>query len=334
MEWSNTACLGLGFAKAQFTEKRALDTNTSRHIFLKEDAKWDSGLRLPASFEIVNETCESTVEVTCQEFTCGSQGPSEVTARLVGGSGATDGQWPSVGVLYQKKTKTTCTATIISPRWLLSSYNCLHSKDKSLSADGWVAFGGGSMFDTDKPETQTRFVSEIVAHPQVKFNRFLFSNDIALVGLKEPFTLTRYVGAICLPEKEIEPRQICVTAGWGYTSPGEANFKQYLQYLPVPTIDLEECNSTNHYSGFVTENEICAGFTDAEKTPCYNDEGAPLMCMSEGGVWELQGVLSYHSNCGRGYHPSIYSSVSAVRNWLEKTVGSRFERKSTFNIRR
>lgn len=49
----------------------------------------------------------------------------------------------------------------------------------------------------------------------------------------------------------------------------EINFSQYLHYLPVPTIDLAECNSTKHYSGLVSKHEICAGFTDAEKTPCY-----------------------------------------------------------------
>lgn len=49
----------------------------------------------------------------------------------------------------------------------------------------------------------------------------------------------------------------------------EINYSQYLHYLPVPTIDLAECNSTKHYGGFVSRHEICAGFTDAEKTPCY-----------------------------------------------------------------
>lgn len=60
----------------------------------------------------------------------------------------------------------------------------------------------------------------MIPHPQAIYNRFHYDNDIVLVGLKEPLTFTQYVGAICLPEKEIEPRQICVTAGWGYTSPG------------------------------------------------------------------------------------------------------------------
>nr|CAD7408682.1 unnamed protein product [Timema poppensis] len=169
---------------------------------------------------------------------CGTHSLAEgVTARLAGGDRSNNGQWPSVALLYHTGYKTRCTASIISPRWLLSSYNCIkHS--------------------------------------------------------------------------------------------------QYLHYLPIPTIDLNECNSTKHYSGFVTEDDICAGFTDVDKSPCYNDEGSPLMCISDNGMWELQGVLAHHSNCGRGYHPSIFSSVSAVRSWVETTIGSRFERKSPFNVRR
>jgi hypothetical protein len=94
------------------------------------------------------------------------------------------------------------------------------NRDKTLTAENWVAFGGGSMFETDKPETQITEVRSITAYPQVKYNQFLYNNDIALIELNQPLTFTRNVGAICLPEKEIEPRQLCVTAGWGYTSPG------------------------------------------------------------------------------------------------------------------
>lgn len=49
----------------------------------------------------------------------------------------------------------------------------------------------------------------------------------------------------------------------------EMNLQQYLQYLPVPTIDTELCNSSKHYNGHIDNDKICAGFTDAEKTPCY-----------------------------------------------------------------
>ncbi|XP_033607737.1 uncharacterized protein LOC111865478 isoform X2 [Cryptotermes secundus] len=340
--WSDLACQSLGYSKAIFTENPPVSDSVSEYYALKpgnavplRGASSQLTSSLQKSGNESSCTSGTVVEVSCQEFTCGSHGLADgVAARLVGGDGATNGQWPSVALLYHTRHKSSCTASIISPKWLLSSYSCLHLRDKMLTADSWVAFGGGSMFETDKPETQIREVQSIIPYPQVKYNQFLYNNDIALIELSQPLMFTRYVGAICLPEKEIEPRQLCVTAGWGYTSPGEINFSQYLHYLPVPTIDLRDCNSTKHYAGFITQDEICAGFTDAEKSPCYNDEGAPLMCVSEGGVWELQGVLSYHSNCGQGYHPSIFSSITAVRGWVEKTVGSRFERKSTFNVRR
>lgn len=49
----------------------------------------------------------------------------------------------------------------------------------------------------------------------------------------------------------------------------DKNIKQQLQYLPVPTMSLAECNSTDHYAGFITQDKICAGYNPAEKSLCY-----------------------------------------------------------------
>lgn len=67
----------------------------------------------------------------------------------------------------------------------------------------------------------------------------------------------------------LQPRQLCVTAGWGFPVNGEVDLQQYLKFLPVPTYDSEECNATSHYAGFITKHNICAGFTDTDKGPCY-----------------------------------------------------------------
>lgn len=75
------------------------------------------------------------------------------------------------------------------------------------------------MFDKN-PDTQMRTVRTIVPYPQVKYNQLLYTHDIALVELQNPLQLTNKVGAICLPEKDIESQQICVTAGWGFSNPG------------------------------------------------------------------------------------------------------------------
>jgi secreted trypsin-like serine protease len=167
---------------------------------------------------------------------------------------------------------------------------------------------------------------------------------VVLVELAKPLTMTRNVSAMCLPDKDIEPRQLCVIAGWGVSKPGgylllvrtfycvlivrmfaESNKNQYLHYLPVPIIDSQECNSTKHYNGLMSKDKICAGYTDSEKTPCYNDEGAPLMCFSDSaGTWELQGVLSHHDNCARSKHPAIYTSINEkMRKWVINTIGQK-----------
>lgn len=37
----------------------------------------------------------------------------------------------------------------------------------------------------------------------------------------------------------------------------------------MPTIEQDECNSTRHYNGLIKDQHICAGYTDADKSPCY-----------------------------------------------------------------
>ena len=58
-------------------------------------------------------------------------------------------------------------------------------------------------------------------------------------------------------------------AGWGFSVNGEVDLQKYLNFLPLPTLDSEKCNATSHYAGFITKDNICAGFTDTNKGPCY-----------------------------------------------------------------
>lgn len=47
---------------------------------------------------------------------------------------------------------------------------------------------------------------------------------------------------------------------------------------------------------------------------CYNDRS---------GSWTLQGILSYHGNCGRRPQPAVYSGMSReLLHWIVSTVGN------------
>ena len=39
-----------------------------------------------------------------------------------------DAQWPSVAYLYNKKTQSSCTVSILNSRWLITSYRCMLEK--------------------------------------------------------------------------------------------------------------------------------------------------------------------------------------------------------------
>jgi len=62
------------------------------------------------------------------------------------------------------------------------------------------------------------------------------------------------------------------------------------------------------------------------------------MCVKEEeGAWKLHGMLSYHSSCGRGPKPSIFSNIMTVKKWIEQTTGTDYahiERQSTSSVQR
>ena len=80
--------------------------------------------------------------------------------------------------------------------------------------------------NSSSTSSQLQLVEAIIPHPRREFVNELTAHDIALVRLKSPMLLAGSLGisssaAICLPEKSLEPRQLCVTAGGGIATGGE-----------------------------------------------------------------------------------------------------------------
>lgn len=146
--------------------------------------------------EKTDAACDSIVAVTCQEYcnyfllqsicmhdlwrceflACGSEAHSSTdvrSARIIGGSSATENQWPSVALLHNKKNNTFCTASIVSPIWALASYLCVtgvSGRVSSIRSEDWMLYTGGTEFfvPTDNPNKQVTEVERIVLHPQVR----------------------------------------------------------------------------------------------------------------------------------------------------------------------
>lgn len=67
-------------------------------------------------------------------------------------------------------------------------------------SNGWQLFTGENLLKAHP-------VRNIIPYPQVKYNQFLYNNDIALVELEKPLSFSRNVSAICLPK---HPIQVCI----------------------------------------------------------------------------------------------------------------------------
>jgi len=61
----------------------------------------------------------------------------------------------------------------------------------------WQLFTAGNML---KGHT----VKNIVPYPQVKYDQFLYNNNIALIELREPLVFSKNVSAVCLPKQPIQ----------------------------------------------------------------------------------------------------------------------------------
>ena len=109
-----------------------------------------------------------------------------------------------------------------------------------------------------------------------------------------------------------------------------------LQFVSKPIVSAQTCNRL--HSDPITEDMICAGFTQGGADACIGDSGGPLVLISdvknsvdnggsssggssgiasEGAV--LVGVVSWGVKCADIY-PGVYSKVAHSRDWVDEAL--------------
>ncbi|KAG1657534.1 Transmembrane protease serine 3 [Nymphon striatum] len=232
--------------------------------------------------------------------------------RTFGGNPAQDGQWPSVAMIKSQLNESiVCTASILSRKWALTAASCLEKIN--LDPKSWMFQAG-----LNDPEIA---VDKILINPE-KEDGDLVQNDLAMVELTQFIGASSQAHVICNAHVPLEDRQLCVTASWTRNADsGEL----VLKYLPVPVVQMSECNDTKFYDGQMSENMVCAGFTDRPRTTCEGDEGAPLMCINSSELWILHGTLlkdNVRSGCGSTSFPSVYTNIYESQHWITEILSN------------
>ncbi|XP_077116723.1 transmembrane protease serine 11G-like [Ranitomeya variabilis] len=244
-------------------------------------------------------------------YDCGVGGPS-VTSRIVGGEPASMGSWPWQASLHLNGIHK-CGASLISRTWLLTAAHCF---DNDNSADMWTVVLGTI---SSKPEFGFKLKQIIIYEP---YTSETHQNDIALLELSDPVNYNPNTRSVCLPSRSenFADDKSCYVTGWGALV-SEGPPSPTLQQAEVKIINSNLCGSQQMYGNVIDPSMICAGYVEGGIDACQGDSGGPLVTTQNNGKWTLIGIVSFGYGCALRNKPGVYSSVTYLRNWINKHSG-------------
>uniref|UniRef100_A0A8D0W4S5 pancreatic elastase II n=1 Tax=Sus scrofa TaxID=9823 RepID=A0A8D0W4S5_PIG len=222
-------------------------------------------------------------------LSCGLPANLPQLPRVVGGEDARPNSWPwQVSLQYDSsgQWRHTCGGTLVDQSWVLTAAHCISS-----SRTYRVVLGRHSL-STNEPGSLAVKVSKLVVHQDWNSNQLSKGNDIALLKLASPVSLTDKIQLGCLPAAgTILPNNyVCYVTGWGRLQSSPQILCSPSQNPPVP-----------HNSGLP-----------------QGDSGGPLNCQGANGQWQVHGIVSFGSSLGCNYYhkPSVFTRVSNYIDWI------------------
>lgn len=253
----------------------------------------------------------------------GAQDPApepkpERSTRIVGGTQAPPGAWPSqVGILYSGEPNEFqaqfCGGTVINRSWVLTAAHCMFDASgrrlQPYEVDVLTGTQSLTSGGTRYRAAEIRILSGYDADTDHR--------DVAVIRLDLPTTAPDQ--ALIAQGAGVAAGTSSTATGWGTMASGASSFPSQLQQVSVPVRSDSQC--TNGISGgqagygstYFPSSMLCAG--QVGKDTCQGDSGGPLV-VNQGGTWRQIGITSWGIGCGGGY-PGVYSRVAAFSDWIK-----------------
>jgi len=240
---------------------------------------------------------------------CGQKGGS----RIVGGTTTDVNEWPWQAALMYGSQQF-CGGSLINDRYVLTAAHCT---DGLAASQITVRLGEHRISTTGETQVVTRSVSRKIEHPNYSDSNLV--NDIALLRLSSPVTVSATVLPVCMPPKNpTYANKVATATGWGTTSSGGSS-SDTLKEVEVKVLSNSACQSgTGRYGSAIRDTMLCAGSTG--KDSCQGDSGGPLVFKDGGGNYDQIGVVSWGYGCGAAGYPGVYTRVNKYLSWIKSNT--------------
>ncbi|KAJ3649451.1 hypothetical protein Zmor_021192 [Zophobas morio] len=228
--------------------------------------------------------------------------------RIINGEQAAEGQFPwQVGLNVNGFWF--CGGSIISEEWILTAGHCV---DGAESAE--VVIGST---DIDAGETVT--ASQFILHED--YDGDLIANDIGLIKLDKPLTLSGNIAAVNLASEELNADVDVTVSGWGLTSDDSLFISQYLNFVELVTITNEKCGET-YGQDLIRPEMVCATSPVSQvKSTCSGDSGGPVVINADSDPVHVA-IASFVGDTGcEAGTPSGYTRTAYYREWIKTNTG-------------
>ncbi|XP_055891497.1 trypsin-like [Biomphalaria glabrata] len=263
---------------------------------------------------------------TSPQPTC-PYGPVLPDSKIYGGFEAEPGEFPWV-VMLLRDGVFFCAGTIVDSTHVMTAAHCFKYFPESAV---YEVLAGHHKFDISQSEVGDQRVAVKTIKVHENFNQNTYSNDIAMITLTSPLTITSYVTPACLPSVSDSLEPTCTVAGWGKTNGGKP--PTVLMNVRLNAYNATEClktfdQSKNLLDIQVANDMICAANgTFGGKDSCTGDSGGPLMCskMTSDGSYRyfVFGIVSNGNGCAIPGEPGVYTNVARFLNWIkDNTINS------------
>lgn len=212
-----------------------------------------------------------------------------------------------------------CSGSLIAPDIVLTAAHCV--LDRGLY---YVQVGS----DTMNAKGELIEVSAVWKHPRYSDRKFV--NDIGLLKLSQPSTVTPMPFALAKHQKMVDKVKTYRILGWGINQNDEDP-----TYLRTAVITNQNKVASSRYKGlFNSKTMIAAGkYIASERVyagGCSGDSGGPIMA-TVFGKRMVVGVTSYGAvDCNWGL-PTVFTKVSYYERDLSRGLATLQKNEQTFN---